>query len=211
MAFLIKSPGGCLVSRICFLLRATRCVVAAIPRYHTVAKHSVSRRGGSPYLSEEFQFRTTANKDSRSNPRNLYPYNRLHPRRSISRKLLLLRLCALWNSHPLTYERFRYDVYFSTASAYLSAGRCYFARGSASNTVGADIIITLIRIAIIVIKIELHVRHVQQILHSFNKYLFASTFIFFRIYILLIFDFFSFNLLFIYYNKIKIFVLITWT
>jgi len=68
-------------SRICFLFPATpRCVVLVIPRYQdtTVAKHSVSRRGGSPYLSEEFQFRTTANKDSRSNPRNLYPYNRLH-------------------------------------------------------------------------------------------------------------------------------------
>jgi len=142
MTFPIKTL--CFVSRICFLLPATRCVVPAIPRYHRGETFSIST-GGSPYLSEEFQFRTTVNKDSRSNPRNLHPYNRLHFAVAYQESF-----CCCGSVHfgiriRLTYERFRYDVYFSTASAYLSTAVRFqlYTRVSVSDTIiGVEIIVT---------------------------------------------------------------------
>jgi len=81
MTFLIKTLECVLFLSYLFLISCDSSVRRSrdtkIPRYHRGETFSIST-GGSPYLSEEFQFRTTANKDSRSNPRNLYPYNRLH-------------------------------------------------------------------------------------------------------------------------------------
>lgn len=90
---------------------------ALFSRYHRCGTFSIST-GGSPYLSKEFQFRTTANKDSRSNPRNLY--NRSHFAVAYQESFCALRTLEFalkWCA------RFWYDVwdsvYFSTMFAYL--------------------------------------------------------------------------------------------
>lgn len=81
---------------------------ALFPGYHRCGTFSIST-GGSPYLSEEFQFRTTANKDSRSNPRNLY--NRSHFAVAYQESFCAAALRTL--EFPLKWcARFWYDVWF---------------------------------------------------------------------------------------------------
>lgn len=87
--------------------------------YHRCGTLSIST-GGSPYLSEEFQFRTTANKDSRSNPRNLY--NRLHFAVAYQESFCAAALRTLEFAFKWC-ARYWYDVwdsvYFSTMFTYL--------------------------------------------------------------------------------------------